>query len=41
MTKEQIIKSIISNLEHINLHFLKCVLAYTNVLAGNEKGGNQ
>lgn len=31
--KEQIIKSIMNNLENIDDHFLKCVLAYTNVLA--------
>lgn len=37
--REYIVESIINNLEHINLHFLKCVLAYTNVLAGNKRGG--
>lgn len=36
--REYIVESIINNLEHINLHFLKCVLAYTNVLARNKRG---
>nr|DAM58500.1 MAG TPA: hypothetical protein [Bacteriophage sp.]DAO69572.1 MAG TPA: hypothetical protein [Bacteriophage sp.] len=39
--REYIVESIINNLEHINLHFLKCVLAYTNVLAGNKRGENR
>ena len=39
--KEQLIKAIINNLEHTNEHFLKCILAYTNKLADNQKGGEK
>ena len=39
--RENIVESIIDNLEHITLHFLKCELAYTNVLAGNKRGENR
>lgn len=39
--KEQLIKTIINNLEHTNVHFLKCILAYTNKLADNQKGGER
>ena len=37
--KEQLIKEIINNLQHTNDYFLKCILAYTNKLAGAQKGG--
>lgn len=37
--KEKLIEAIINNLEHTNEHFLKCILAYTNKLAGAQKGG--
>ena len=30
--KNELIKAIISNLEKLNIHFLKVVLAYTNTL---------
>ena len=39
--KEQLIKAIINNLEHTNVQFLKCILAYTNKLADNQKGGEK
>ena len=39
--KEQLIKAIINNLEHTNVHFLKCILAYTNKFADNQKGGEE
>lgn len=37
--REEIINKILANLEHTNEHFLKCILAYTNKLADNQKGG--
>lgn len=33
MSKEQIVDKIVSNLRNLDLHFLKCVLAYTSKLA--------
>ena len=39
--KEFYIKAIMANLNTLNEHFLKCVLAYTNALAGTRKAGEQ
>lgn len=39
--RSKLIESIINNLEHTNVHFLKCILAYTNKLADNQKGGEK
>nr|DAE90915.1 MAG TPA: hypothetical protein [Caudoviricetes sp.]DAI07251.1 MAG TPA: hypothetical protein [Bacteriophage sp.]DAI32546.1 MAG TPA: hypothetical protein [Caudoviricetes sp.]DAK53450.1 MAG TPA: hypothetical protein [Bacteriophage sp.]DAN23030.1 MAG TPA_asm: hypothetical protein [Bacteriophage sp.] len=30
--REELIKKIICNLENTSIHFLKCILAYTNIL---------
>lgn len=39
--RSKLIEAIINNLEHTNVHFLKCILAYTNKLADNQKGGER
>lgn len=39
--REKLIELIINNLEHTNVHFMKCILAYTNKLADNQKGGEK
>ena len=36
--KDEIINKIIHNLKNTNEHFLKCILAYTNVLADRKDG---
>ena len=37
--REELVDKIIENLENTNDYFLKCILAYTNKLAGAQKGG--
>ena len=39
--REQVIKTIVSNLEHASNHFLKRALVYTNSLAGTRKAGER